>query len=62
MNSPKEQSGLRTQHQRRTEDRRRFRDASRGSTVLPRDYIDGHKPDKDGVIHITTKFSRITFR
>jgi thimet oligopeptidase len=23
---------------------------------LPRDYIDGHKPDKDGVIHITTSF------
>jgi thimet oligopeptidase len=23
---------------------------------LPRDYIDGHKPDKDGVIHITTSY------
>jgi thimet oligopeptidase len=25
-------------------------------TGLPRDYIDGHKPDKDGVIHITTSY------
>jgi thimet oligopeptidase len=23
---------------------------------LPKDYIDGHKPDKDGVIHITTNY------
>jgi thimet oligopeptidase len=23
---------------------------------LPQDYIDGHKPDKDGVIHITTSY------
>ena len=25
-------------------------------TGLPQDYIDGHKPDKDGVIHITTSY------
>jgi thimet oligopeptidase len=31
------------------------RDASELSG-LPQDYIDGHKPDKDGVIHITTSY------